>query len=327
MTRPASTNTFWKQQSESDAVVTSSPRALIEAIEGSVVTEKAQRIGVIGLGLVGRAMAARLIAAGHRVYGYDIAPDACAGAAALGVTVLDAAAAVASSANTVLLSLMTSGDRRALCWGSQQFAAALAPGAVVLDTTTAAPDDIVEDAARLSAQEVRLIDVCLSGSSAVIGAGQALALVGGPEAAADYAWAVTPFTKAQFYFDVPGAGNRAKLIVNLVFGLHRLVLAEALGLARHGGFGLATMLEVLRAGETYSVAMDTKGPQMIAGVYEPAVARLAQHAKDVHLIRDYARDVGAPTPVSDLHAQLIDALVAQGCGDLDNAAIFKAYHA
>jgi len=284
-------------------------------------------IGIVGLGLVGRAMAVRLIAAGHRVYGYDVAPGACAEAAALGVAVLDDAAAVARAANTVLLSLMTSEDRRTLCWGPQHFAAALAPGSVVLDTTTAHPDDVVEDAARLSGQGVRLIDVCLSGSSSVIAAGAALALVGGPESAADYAWAVTPFTKTRYYFNVPGAGNRAKLIVNLVFGLHRLVLAEALGLARRGGFELTTMLEVLRAGETYSVAMDTKGPQMIAGVYEPAVARLAQHAKDVHLIRAYAGDVGAPTPLSDIHAQLIDALVTRGCGDLDNAAIFKAYSA
>ncbi len=282
-------------------------------------------IGIVGLGLVGRAMAARLIASGHRVYGYDIAPGACTAASALGVVVLDDAAAVARAAGLVLLSLMSSEDRRTLCWGPQHLAAALAPGGVVLDTTTADPADTVEDAARLSAQGVRLIDVCLSGSSEVIAAGQALALVGGPDSTADYAWAVTPFTKKLFYFGAPGAGNRAKLIVNLVFGLNRLVLAEALGLARAGGFDLTTILELLRAGETYSVAMDTKGPRMIAGAYEPAVARLAQHAKDVRLIRDYARGVGSPVPVSDLHSQLIDALVARGHGDLDNAAIFKAY--
>lgn len=282
-------------------------------------------IGIVGLGLVGRAMASRLIAVGHRVFGFDIDPGACVAAAELGVSVLDDAAAVARSANIVLLSLMTSDDRRALCWGSQQFATALAPGTVVLDTTTAAPNDVVDDAARLSVQKVRLIDVCLSGSSAVIEAGQALALVGGSKSAADYEWAITPFTKAQYYFDITGGGNRAKLIVNLVFGLNRLVLAEALALARNGGFDLATVLEVLRAGETYSTAMDTKGPQMIAGVYEPAVARLGQHAKDVHIIRDYARETGASTPLTDLHSQLIDALVVQGYRDLDNAAIFKVY--
>jgi len=282
-------------------------------------------VGIVGLGLVGRAMAARLIACGHPVYGYDISPGACNAAASLGVQVLEDASAVARAATVAFLSLMTSEDRRTLLWGPQQFAATLAPGGVVLDTTTADPADTAEDAARLSISGGRLIDVCLSGSSAVIASGQALALVGGSESTADYVWAVTPFTKKQFYFNAPGAGNRAKLIVNLVFGLNRLVLAEALGLARSGGFDLTTILEVLRSGETYSVAMDTKGPKMIAGVYEPAVARLAQHAKDVHLIREYARVVGAATPLSDLHAQLIDSLVAQGFGDLDNAAIFKAY--
>lgn len=282
-------------------------------------------VGIVGLGLVGRAMAARLVGAGHHVSGYDIAPAACEAAASLGVRVLDNASDVARAAPVVLLSLMTSEDRRTLFWGPQQFAAALAPGHVILDTTTADPDDIVADAGQLSTQGVRLIDVCLSGSSAVIASGMALALVGGSASDADYLWAVTPLTKRQFFFDAPGSGNRAKLIVNLVFGLNRLVLAEALGLARSGGFDLTTILDVLRSGETYSVAMETKGPKMIAGVYEPAVARLAQHAKDVHLIRDYARAVGVATPLSDLHAQLIDALVARGYGDLDNAAIFKAY--
>lgn len=288
-------------------------------------SDSAEPIGIVGLGLVGRAMASRLLLAGHRVYGYDISPVARAEAKAVGVAVLDDAAAVARAANTILLSLMTSDDRRALCWGPQDFAGALPSGATILDTTTAEPDDIVADAARLAARGVRLVDVCLSGSSAVIAGGQALALVGASKSSANFEWAVAPFTKACHFFGHPGAGNRAKLVVNLVFGLNRLVLAEALGLARKGGFDLPTILEVLRAGETHSVVMDTKGPRMIAGTYEPAVARLGQHAKDVHLIRAFARGIGAATPLSDIHAQIIDSLVARGCGDLDNAAIFKAF--
>lgn len=282
-------------------------------------------VGIIGLGLVGRAMASRLIAARYRVLGYDISPAACEAAATLGVTLLEDAASVARATDTILLSLLTSVDRQTLCWGTQELASALTPGSVILDITTAHPDDLVEDAGRLAKQQVRLIDVCLSGSSQVIAAGNALALIGGTEAEADYEWAVRPFTKSRHYFDSPGAGNRVKLIVNLVFGLHRLVLAEALGLARCGGFDLSKILEVLRAGETYSVAMDTKGPAMIRGLYEPAIAKLSQHAKDVHLICEYARSVQAMTPLSDLHRELIDSLVSLGLGELDNAAIYKAF--
>lgn len=116
-----------------------------------------------------------------------------------------------------------------------------------------------------------------------------------------------------------------KLIVNLVFGLNRLVLAEALGLAEKAGFGLGSILEVLKAGDTYSAVMDSKGPKMVSGIYEPPAARLAQHAKDVHLILEFARQVGASAPVSETHSALIDGLVHDGWGDFDNAAIFEVY--
>jgi len=284
-----------------------------------------KRVGIIGLGLMGRAMAGRLLAAGWSVCGYDLAAAACDAAAGLGVEVLPDARAVAAETKTIVLSLMTSEDRRRLCWGDQNLAAALPPGTVLLDTTTARPEDILEDHARLAASGVRLVDVCLSGSSQVAAEGRSLALIGAPEADAGCRDLLSAFCKAQYYFDAPGQGNRVKLIVNLVFGLNRLVLAEALGLAEHAGFDLDTILEILRSGETHSVAMDTKGPKMVSGVYEPAVARLAQHAKDVGLILEYAHALGAPVPVSEAHAKLINTLVGQGLGDLDNAAIFEAY--
>ena len=283
------------------------------------------RLGIIGLGLVGKAMAKRLVAAGYEVCGYDIAEAACRGAQDLGVEVLQSARQVAEKVDTILLSLMTSENRRALLWAEQAVAGALKPGALVLDTTTARPEDTLADHARLAKQDVRLIDVCLSGSSQVVAEGRALALVGDKKENATYRAILESFSKAQYYFDAPGQGNRAKLIVNLVFGLHRLVLAEALGLAAKGGFDLHTILEILKEGGTYSVVMDTKGPNMLSGVYEPAVARLAQHAKDVRLILEYAEEVGACVPVSQLHSRLIQEVVDAGAGELDNAAIFKSY--
>jgi len=283
------------------------------------------RLGIIGLGLLGKAIARRLMAAGYQVCGYDIAEAACRGAQDLGVEVLQNARQVAEKVDTLLLSLMTSENRRALLWAEQAVAGALRPGALVLDTTTARPDDTVADHARLAKQEVRLVDVCVSGSSQVVAEGRALALVGDKKADATYHALLESFSKAQYYFDAPGQGNRAKLIVNLVLGLHRLALAEALGLAAKGGFDLHTVLEILKEGGTYSVVMDTKGPHMLAGVYDPAVARLAQHAKDVRLILEYAQEVGASVPVSELHSRLIQGAVDAGAGELDNAAIFKAY--
>lgn len=284
-------------------------------------------VGIIGLGLVGRALAHRLVEANYSVYGYDISAEALAAARQIGVVGAEDAQEVARSSRIILFSLLTSENRRELCWGPQALAAALRPGTIILDTSTGRPEDIEEDSRRLSRDGVRLVDVCLSGSSQVIREGRALALVGDSAENADYAELLRILSRAQYYFDAPGQGNRVKLIVNLVFGLHRLVLAEALGLARAGGFRLEAILDILKAGETYSVVMDTKGPKMISGVYEPAVARLEQHAKDVRLILEYARGLHAKTPVSETHARLIEELVRDGYGHLDNAAIFEAYRA
>lgn len=284
------------------------------------------QIGIVGLGLVGTAIARRLISAGHRVCGYDIAEMARATAAEAGVEVLRTAADVAAQTTTLFLCLMTSEQRRDLLWGRQALAASLQPDTTLLDVSTSRPEDIVEDAQRLAAQRVRLVDVCVSGSSEVVERGDALALVGDTEeGGAAYRALLATFSKAQYFFDHPGGGNKMKLVVNMAFGLNRLVLAETLGLAAKAGFNLNTVLDVLRAGETYSVCMDTKGPKMIRGAYTPPVARLAQHAKDVGLILEQAAQVGAKAPVSELHARLLREVLERGAGDLDNAAIFEAY--
>jgi 3-hydroxyisobutyrate dehydrogenase-like beta-hydroxyacid dehydrogenase len=284
------------------------------------------KVGVIGLGLLGRALTRRLTAAGHDVEGYDIAEAACHLASSLGVRIHADAASVAQQTNNLFLSLLTSDDRRRLLWGDQALANALTNKHVLLDTTTGRPSDLEADSARLGEVGARLIDVCISGSSQVVEEHRALALVGDSEdAAASYRDLLEAVTAKQMYFEKPGQGCRAKLIVNTVFGLNRLVLAEALGLAAKNGFDLNTMLDLLRQGETYSTVMDTKGPMMTSGVYEPAVARLDQHAKDVDLILELAAEVGADVPVSTLHASVLALAIERGAGPLDNAAVFKAY--
>ncbi len=283
-------------------------------------------LGLIGLGLLGRAIARRLMDAGHTVTGYDISDSACAAARELGVAVAVNADAAVADCSHVILSLLTSEDRRQLLWGEQNLSRALAQGMVLLDTTTARPQDIREDHARLNGESgARLIDVCISGSSQVVAEGRALALIGDEEDRAGYLDLLRTFTAQQYFFGKPGDGNEAKLIVNLVFGLNRLVLAEALGLARGAGFDLDSILDILRNGETYSTVMDTKGPKMVAGDYEPPVARLGQHAKDVQLILEYARGLHAKVPLTEVHAAILDRLIELGYGDLDNAAVFKAY--
>lgn len=283
-------------------------------------------VGLIGLGLVGQALGQRLLQAGHDVLGFDLRTDACELAKDRGVTIAESAANVGARTRIIFLSLFDSSSRRSLLFGEQDLLATLGEGTVLIDTSTGRPGDLVEDHERLRARGIHLVDAALSGSSQVLSEGRAIALVGDSlEHAAPYRDFLSSFTKQQYFLGAPGRGLEAKLVVNLVFGLNRLALAEALGLAQHAGLDLALMLEILRSGETHSRVMDVKGPMMVNAAFEPPVARLAQHYKDVELIQAWAQDLGARIPATETHAGLLRELIERGFGDLDNAAIFKAF--
>jgi 3-hydroxyisobutyrate dehydrogenase-like beta-hydroxyacid dehydrogenase len=115
-----------------------------------------------------------------------------------------------------------------------------------------------------------------------------------------------------------------KLVVNLVLGLNRAVLAEGLSFAQACGVDPQVALEVLQVGPTFSRVMETKGKKMLTGDFEPQ-ARLRQHLKDVLLILAESAKHGATTPLSELHRTLLESLDAAGFGDEDNAAIVRAF--
>ena len=115
-----------------------------------------------------------------------------------------------------------------------------------------------------------------------------------------------------------------KLVVNLVLGLNRAALAEGLALARWCDLDLGQCLRVLQAGAAYSRVMDTKGRKMIEQDFRPE-ARLSQHLKDVRLILALAEQVGARTPLSQLHRELLERAEAAGWGQDDNSAVIRLF--
>ena len=115
-----------------------------------------------------------------------------------------------------------------------------------------------------------------------------------------------------------------KLVVNLAIGLNRAVLAEALAFGESYGFESEKVLEVLMASPGHSRMMDSKGQKMVDRDFAPQ-ARLRQHLKDVRLILDAAKCTSASTPLTELHATLLQQLADAGFGDEDNSAILRAF--
>lgn len=289
------------------------------------MAEARETVGLVGMGLVGQALARRLRDAGIHVVGHDPAEPARTAAGQLGVGLADDPAAVARAARLLILSLPSSPFVETVLWGRDGLASVPLAGRVVVDTTTADPAETARQGERLAAMGGTLVDCALVGSSAEIARGEALGLLGSAERDAWWVPAVERLTGRLFFLGGCGQGHRAKLVVNLVIGLNRLVLAEGLGLARSCGMDPAAILDILQSGAASSAVMRTKGPAMLARRYEPPVARLAQHAKDVSLILGLGQEVGARLPLSGLHAEMLREAQDQGLGQLDNAAVAELF--
>jgi len=132
------------------------------------------------------------------------------------------------------------------------------------------------------------------------------------------------FSRQSFHMGAAGSGNRMKLAMNLVLGLHRAVLAEGLAFARANGIDPHSALEVLKAGPAYSRVMDIKGEKMIARDFTPQ-ARLSQHLKDVRLILEVGERCAAMLPLSAVHRELLRKLEDAGFGAEDNSAVIRAF--
>lgn len=281
-------------------------------------------IGLVGLGLVGKALATRLIAAGYSVLGFDIHAPAMQQAEELGVTLSPTAGNVARVCDLILLSLPDSATVSRMI-ADEQMGQNLREGTLVLDTTTGCPTDARHHAEKLAGRQVRFVDVTLSGSSEDIAGGDAVAMVGAQEDAV-IDGLVHCFAKKVFYLGHAGAGCLAKLVVNHVMGLNRAALAEGLALGEKAGLDLHSLLPVLQEGAAYSRVMDLKGRRMIEKNYQPA-SRVSQHAKDVRLILQLGDEVGAYLPLEQLHQALLEAAIDEGYADADNAALIEVFRA
>lgn len=279
-----------------------------------------ERVGIIGVGLVGTALAERLLAAGYPVAGYDLLPERGQALAQLGGEPLLDPAAVASSCSRIILSLPTSGIVSRVM---QELS--LRPATLVIDTTTGAPEDAAALAAKLAAAGIDYVDATIAGSSRQVAAREAIFVCGGSESA--FARCSDIFEhccRQAFHVGPAGSGARMKLVINLVIGLNRAVLAEGLEFARASGIDPYLALDILKASPAYCRAMDTKGLRMLNEEFDPE-ARLAQHLKDVRLILASGERTGAHLPLSNVHRVLLEAAEAAGFGSADNSAVIKAF--
>jgi 3-hydroxyisobutyrate dehydrogenase-like beta-hydroxyacid dehydrogenase len=279
-------------------------------------------IGMIGLGLLGGAIARRLLQFEYEVIGYDLDPQRRTALSADGVVATTSAADVVEVCDKVILSLPTSETVTEVI---ADVSSSLRQGQYVIDTTTGEPEAISAAATELARRGVHYLDATVAGSSSQAQSGDVLILVGArPEDFASCQSLLIQLGRQVHHIGPPGAGARLKLVHNLILGLNRAVLAEGLSFARSLGLDAERTLDVLRGSAAYSRVMDQKGHRMVSNNFDPE-ARISQHLKDVRLMLDAGNAAGARLPLSETHRDLLEAIEAAGWGTLDNSAIIRAF--
>jgi 3-hydroxyisobutyrate dehydrogenase-like beta-hydroxyacid dehydrogenase len=272
-----------------------------------------QSIGVIGLGVMGSAMAANLLKAGFAVEGYDIAPKARAALRRIGGR---PASAVSGVRAPVLITSLPSA--RAL----HEVADALKTRCIVLETSTLPIEEKERARASLARKAITLLDCPLSGTGAQARAKDLVVFASGERRAFRKAAPFLPgFSRAHYYLGAFGNGSRMKFVANLLVAIHNVSSAEAFVLGMKAGLDPRTIYEVIANSAGASRMFQVRGPQMVANRYDEATISVALFQKDMKIIGEFAQALGAPTPLFNASAAVYTAAMALGHARRDTAAV------
>ena len=276
-------------------------------------------VGLIGLGLMGQALANRLIPAGFDVLGHDIDPAKNAKLEAMGGRARSLAEA--AKCGVVLLAVFSTEQVEDVV--ENALVPAAGAGKIVLCASTCDPDRIAALAERVAPKGIRFLETPVSGSSGQVSRGEGTGLIGGdPATAAEVDDILAVLFPNRFHIGKAGDGGRAKLAINLILGLNRMALAEGIVFASRLGLDAKAFLEVAKASAAYSQVMDIKGRKMVEREFKPE-GFVHQSLKDFTLMQEQAKKLGQTLLALELNKSLLEACVRAGEKDLDNSAVIE----
>jgi 3-hydroxyisobutyrate dehydrogenase-like beta-hydroxyacid dehydrogenase len=282
-----------------------------------------ERVGIVGVGLMGQALAHNLLQAGFEVQGFDVDAKRMDELAEQGGIPVTSAAAAARGVRWIVTSLPTSDIVRDAVLGPNGIAEGAGEGLILADTTTARPQDSERIGTELAERGIRFLDAAVSGTSAMAWRKDLIIIAGGaPE---DFETCLPYFramSREAYLMGPVGSGALTKLIINLILAGNRLALAEGLVLGMKVGMDGEHLLTVLQDAACSSKTMLDKGPKMLHGEYSPeGLVRIA--LKDSRLMLEQGSRVGSPMLVTSLWSQVLQAASEQGLAERDSVAFIE----
>lgn len=286
-----------------------------------------ERIGFVGLGIMGRPMALNIQKAGYELAVYARRPESMEPLAAAGAVCCASAAEVARRSDICFTMVADTPDVEQAILGPDGLAEGARPGSVVVDMSTAAPGAIRTIAERLRARGIAMLDAPVSGGDLGAIDGTLSIMVGGePEIFARVRPLFEVMGRNIVHIGPNGAGQVCKSCNQIVVGATIAGVAEAILLARASGVDPARVREALLGGFAASRILEVHGRRMIEGDFAPGFkARL--HRKDMRIVSEAAHALGLALPGAAAVGQYLNALVGRGLGEEDSAAIYKVLEA
>jgi 2-hydroxy-3-oxopropionate reductase len=284
-----------------------------------------ERIGFIGLGIMGKPMARNLLKAGYPLVVLNRSRSPMTELAAEGVELADSPRMVAQQTDIIIACLPDSPDVEAVFLGENGVIEGVRPGQLGVDMSTIAPATARKVYAALKQKQVQFLDAPISGGDIGAQQGTLSIMVGGDESAFQRALPLFQVMgKNIVHIGESGAGQVTKACNQIVVAMTVQAVAEALTLAKKSGVDAAKVREALLGGFAQSRVLEVHGKRMLEGSFQPGF-KVDLHRKDMNIVLQTAREMGLPLIGSSQVTELMNALIAQGKGELDNASLVTLY--
>jgi L-threonate 2-dehydrogenase len=278
-------------------------------------------VGIVGLGIMGGAIARNLIDRGWRVIGFDTDAARRAELAQANIMIVDDVGQVAREAPIIMTSLPSPAAVEEV---AQAIAVSGQPSRIVVELSTLSIADKLRFEAILKQAGHIALDCPLSGTGAQAKTRDLVVYASGESGTiARCAGLFADFAKQSADLGVFGNGSRMKFVANHLVAIHNVATAEAMILAERAGLDPKMVVDMVGPGAGGSRMFQMRAPMMVAGVYEPATMKVSTWKKDMAIIAEFADQVGCATPLFTLTQPVYAEAMAMGLGDQDTAVVFE----
>jgi 3-hydroxyisobutyrate dehydrogenase len=291
------------------------------------IMNKKTKVGLIGLGAMGRGVVMNLLGKGFDVVGFDVRADALDWLQRQGGTPSNSLQQLAEQARIVVCFVVNSEQTEQVLYGAGGLVGKLQAGSIVITCSTMDPSYVVGLAKRLEVDSITLIDAPVTGGAAGAATGKLTIMGSGEERAFEEVRPVLEAFGSRVYnLGLAGAGSQMKVLNQLLCGVHLAVAGEALALARHQGLPMSTTLEILSGGAAGSWMLSDRGPRMVAEDFDHVTSAVDIFVKDMSLVLDSTREARFPAPIAHAAYLAFIEATARGLGAKDDSAVTTNYH-